>query len=170
MMYIRNALKTAFAGTPIARTIAHSILTVGQFGAPIPEAHDSIQKQSGVKTTGSDALLADLIEPQLFELGLSDAARQSLDSIVNELRDTALTAAWDAGRQRLLATLPPALPLTTAGLRDGEVGTALEISLGALGPENWSATAALGQAVWPSLARAPIGQELRSQMQVDPTS
>ncbi|WP_157544365.1 MULTISPECIES: NACHT domain-containing protein [Microbacterium] len=170
LMYIRNALKTAFAGTPIARTIAHSILTIGQFGAPIPEAQTSREKQSGVKTTGSNALLADLIEPQLSELGLSGTARQSLDSIVNELRDTALTAAWDAGRQRLLATLPAALPLTTAGLRDGEVGTALEISLGALGPENWSATAALGQAVWPSLARAPIGQELRSQMQVDPTS
>lgn len=143
---------------------------VGQFGAPIPEAQTSLKKHSGVTATEPEVLLADLIEPQLSELGLSEAARQSLDGIVNELRDVALMAAWDAGPQRPLANLSPAMPLTTAGLRDDEVGTALELSLGALGPENWNAAAALGQSVWPSLARAPIGQELRSQMQVDSAS
>ncbi|AYG04647.1 hypothetical protein [Gryllotalpicola protaetiae] len=157
LMYIRNALKAAFAGTPVARTIAHSVLAAGQFGAPIPEAQTSLGQVTRV-----DALLADLIEPQLAELGLSEGARQSLDSILIELRETALTAAWDASLQRLLATLPSSLPHTIAGLRDAEVGTALEILLGALGPENWSATAALGQAVWPSLARVPVGRQLES--------
>ena len=160
LMYIRNALKAAFAGTPIAHTIAHSVLAAGQFGAPIPEAQASLEKRTIDHTTRVDSLLADLIEPQLAELGLSDDALQSLESILIELRETALSDAWDANRPRLLARLPASLPLTTAGLRDDEVATALEIMLGALGPENWRAAAALGQAVWPALARAAVGQQL----------
>ena len=162
LMYIRNALKVAFVGAPVARTIARSIESVGDFGAPIPEARLSVAARAPEGAVPAVSLIADLIEPQLAELGLSGGARESLEGILVELREVGMTDAGGRSLERLLATLPAKLSLTTGGLWDAEVATALELMFGALGPERWSATAVLGQTVWPSLARVPVGQRLGS--------
>jgi hypothetical protein len=161
LMYIRNALKAAFASTPVARHIAHAIVSAGSFGAPIPEARVSETMRSADDATASNVLIANLIEPHLSELGLSERAQHELDGIIAELRGSGLTDAWDRNQQTHSTARQAQLPLTIAGLHDDENATALELMFGALPSQRWTAAAVLGQAIWPTLARVPVGEALK---------
>ena len=162
-MHIRNALKAALVGTPIARAIAHSVLGGGNFGAPIPEASQAHRAVADLRKVSP--LLADLIEPQLGELGLSEDARKTLDDILAELRETRLVdlgETWELSPLAGQLTSHTRAPITSAGLKDREIATALEILFGSLGPDRWSAAASLQEAVWPLLSREPVDPLLES--------
>lgn len=159
LMYIRNALKTVLAGTPVARHIVQTLIAVGSFGAPIPEAR-AAKTAPAAPLPPEPMPVADLIAPYASELGLSPDAQCKLDDILAELRASGMTDAWNRNSHVHGATATASLPLTLEGLRDDEVGPALELMFGALPPERWTAATALSHMIAPDLTRAPIGDRM----------
>lgn len=153
LMYIRNALKTALAGTPAARHVAQSLIRQAAFGGAIPDTHAAKQPVA----PGEPLLVADLIAPHSGELGVSAEVQGVLDGILEELRANALTDASARNLQSRSALASISLPLTLQGLLNTEVGLALELMFGALPPERWAAAPAVSYAVASELTRAPVG-------------
>ncbi len=158
LMYIRNALKTALAGTPAARHVAQSLIRQAAFGGAIPDTHAAKQPVP----PREPLLVADLIAPHSAELGVSAEVQGALDKILEELRTAAVTDASARNLQARSLLASASLPLTLQGIRDPEVGPALELMFGALPPERWGAAPAVSQAVASELTRAPVGGLLHS--------
>lgn len=153
LMFIRNALKTALAGTPAARHVAQNLIRQAVLGGAIPDTHAS--KQPVVPS--EPLLVTDLIAPYSGELGVSAEARSALGGILEELRTAALTDASARNAQTRSALASISLPLTLQGLLDAEVGLALELMFGALPPERWGAAPAVSYVVASELTRVPVG-------------
>ena len=78
-------------------------------------------------------------------------------------RLTYRTCEWDPKLVPLHAALPAQLPATLSALRDPDASAAIELAFSTLGPERWTASAALGVLVGGSLARTPVGDLLKSR-------
>jgi hypothetical protein len=159
LIVIRDAIRAALGGTPLARAIAADIETQGSFGQLI-RADWKSPSRPRLDTVITGRPIAELLAPTLIDLDLDADTQAGIDKVMEELAGFRITDKWNANVRPLRATLPAQLPLTLAGLRNADVAAALELAFTALGPEHWTSSAVLSQLVWPSLARVAIGPEL----------
>jgi hypothetical protein len=83
-------------------------------------------------------------------------------ALVEELRGFRITDEWDPKLVPLHSVLPTQLPATLSALRDPDASAAVELAFSTLGSDRWTASAALALLVGASLARAPVGDFLKS--------
>lgn len=158
---IREAIKKGLGGSPVERQVAAHLQDAGTFGAKVQAVWKSPER-STLQTIVTRAPIVELIGPAIVSLAPSVSTRAVLDQLVAELQGFAITDEWNPDLRPIHSPLPVQLPHTLAGLRDGDVSAVLELAFESLGPEHWTATAALGQLLWPALSRVPIGDRLTS--------
>jgi len=159
---IREAIKAGLAGSPVQREIAALFQRYGKFGQPVKAAWRS-SAHPQIETVVTRQPIADVLEPVILDLGLEGETRRRLLALIEELRGFRITDEWDPKLVPLHAALPAQLPATLSALRDPDASAAIELAFSTLGPERWTASAALGVLVGGSLARTPVGDLLKSR-------
>ena len=158
---IREAIKAGLDGSPVQRQIAELFQRHGKFGQLMQASWHS-RARPRLTTVVTRQPIADVLEPVIADLGLEGEAQQRMLAIVEELRGFGITDEWDPKLVPLHAVLPAQLPATLSALRDHDASAAVELAFSALGPDRWTASAALGVLVGASLARTPVGDLLKS--------
>jgi energy-coupling factor transporter ATP-binding protein EcfA2 len=158
---IRQAIKAGLDGSPLQRQIAELLQRHGKFGQLMRASWHSGARPR-LPTVVTRQPIADVLEPVITDLGLEGEAQQRMLALVEELRGFDITDEWDPKLVPLHAVLPTQLPATLSALRDHDASAAIELAFSALGPERWTASAALGILVGTSLARTPVGDLLKS--------
>jgi hypothetical protein len=156
---IREAIKAGLGGPPLEREIASMLQSAGRFGQTVqPMWRPKSRAQSETKVRR--VLIADELAPLLADLDLDGEPLALLDALLAELRGFRTTDEWDPGLLALHTALPAQLSATHAVLRDPDASAAIELAFSALGPERWTARAALALLVGGPIARTPIGEKL----------
>jgi hypothetical protein len=157
---IRHAIKAGLDGTPQEQELARRFQDAGRFGPEIKPAWRS-ELRPLAETRVTRRPVADELEPAIHDLGLEGETRSILDALLVELRGFGTTDEWDPSLTALHAVLPAQLPATHAALDDRDAAAALELAFSTLGPERWTASAALALLVGGPIVRSPIGEKLR---------
>ncbi|MFF1633460.1 NACHT domain-containing protein [Leifsonia sp. NPDC058248] len=158
---IREAIKAGLDGSPVNRQIAELFQRHGKFGQNMQASWRSGSRPQ-LPTIVTRQPIADVLEPVIVDLGLDGTARQRLLALVEEIRGFGITDEWDPKLVPLHAVLPAQLPATLSALRDRDASAAVELAFSTLGPDRWTASAALGVLIGASLARTPVGDLLNS--------
>lgn len=157
---IRDAIRAGLDGTPREQELARRLQDAGRFGQQIkPAWRSELRPLSETRVTRKP--IADELEPTIVDLGLEGEARSLLDALLVELRGFGTTDEWDPTRLALRMVLPTQLPATHAALDDFDAAAALELAFSTLGPERWTASAALALLVGGPIVRTPVGERLR---------
>jgi len=163
---IRDAIKAGLDGSPVQCEIAELLQRFGRFGQPVQATWRSTAHPQ-LTTLITRQPLADVLEPVIVDLGLDGEPRQRLLALVEELRGFRITDEWDPKLVPLHSVLPAQLPATLSALRDPDAAAAVELAFSTLGSDRWTAPAALALLVGASLARAPVGDFLKSGATAD---
>lgn len=160
LMYVRSALKTALSGTPQAREVAAMLAKLGEFGTPIPGMPTVTGLLVRPEPNGTPVTVADLLRPPLDQIEATENTMAAVEEALTELAALRLLRHSDG----YLAPIEPgpseAWAKTVAALRDAEVAVVMELLCGALDTHAWPAAMHLAHAVWPGLARPPVGHLL----------
>jgi hypothetical protein len=163
LMYIRGALKTALAGTPRSQTVAMKIVTMGEFGSAIPGMPQPLTQLSGGSPLDHrrSTTVAELLRPQLSEIEESPKTLTKVERALTELQGLKLRKK-DGVLHPVSPNVTAQWPCTIEALRDRDASLVIWLLCGDLDADLWQAQELLAQAVWPGLARVPVGQSLLS--------
>ncbi|MGH8546031.1 MAG: NACHT domain-containing protein, partial [Gammaproteobacteria bacterium] len=164
---IRNALKNAFAGTPMAIAIAGALRHEGSFGTMIPGEPSDLRRYVDIwqyrAAKGPKVKVGRLLSAPLSELRDGDEPPGALllESALAECDALALRETSEKDLWPVTTTTGFICPHLQLVLSDADASGLLDICLGALHPSHWAARSLLARAVWSARSREPIGHLLR---------
>lgn len=153
-LYIRNAIKQAFASTPLARATAVALADHASLG-DIPGISDARRSLTPF-APDSTFDLNERLRPVVEELDLAPEERAQFAAIIAELTSASLVGATDGTIAGLRNMESGPLPLTMDGLDSPDIASALDLAFGSLPPEQWVVRARLSRLIWPRLSREPV--------------
>lgn len=159
-MRIRNALKSALAGTPRSAVTAVFLLVHSRLANEVPEqALRDVEADSDGNT--SPVSIREVLRGKLAAMPDAAAAAIELSPVIDEVDDVLIPAY--GSREIGVLGLPRSLPwdgsfVTT--VTDPHSGELLELLVGALDPKEWRAAYGLAIVYGTAASREPIGAHL----------
>lgn len=159
-MRIRNALKSALAGTPRAAVTAVFLLVHSRLANGVPEG-DLRAVEADNDGTTDPVSIGKVLRGELATMPDTSAATAALEHVIDEVDDVFVPAY--GSREIGILGLPRSLPwdgefVTT--VTDPRSGELLELLVGATDPKQWRAAYGLAIVYGTAASRRPVGAHL----------